>query len=1290
MYYIKADNILHEINGSTISATPPTPPTLPSFDMKAKIPRPVPTSYPVTSFLALARDNIFNIRLKLSFFRQHCSAFRHLRFRFSVWKLSKTKEQVKCIVQPRTLSSYHEFERIKFPPNHNKWICVSKSPKDSFLTIVVFCPSSIPSFQFFRNLSFARSEYELKSRQQTWRHQCKHALRLCKISPKRSETLRFLKFLDPKVVSKFEDRNSRQGYSNKYISPDDFLASLKACWPGICFHDDRVPIAWHYSTHFSFFDRPLDSLLFLNIPFQTVTHPENPYNVFDFLHFCWRQFLRYHIPLFILTSVRSLSFCSKLIAAFKREDKACILRLSKKMIFQNPANSITRPSPQRNAFIIFGARFVHATLENATNGSFDKAKLLRLVEWHPDVKLIPESSQVPNWEVVYGDVHRKVQKRNEMFESRQISNLNFLNSQIRKAFFVPFTPTETQTFKSSLASYEKEFHKLPFADIVSHFRLIGKNKESEFVTVPAATLQDWDLKNANKKRTSYKSKEMCPNCQSPGHSECPWLIPRAYLSNIYQQRLWDFVTTLETQDSGFCSYTKTAREMRADLQFLLKKRTQFWDRFSSFSGIDRKTLPTVNNRRYFRDRHDPKSGILNQIDLWWAAGCNRVSLASLIDGAPLFPNSSYKNQRLVQQRYAIDPQAFPLLQAQLSLDLQAHKIIPIPQEYSQICCNRFLVDWEEDTLRHLRVIFDARIFNYFLDYIKFRLPSFKDVMFRFGPDAKVFSVDLKSAYNQIPIMTASMRYCTFRIPSGNGDFKYFAYTSLPFGVSSAPRVFFTLIKDSILRFLHKNGWVEEGCAVAFLDDILIKVGGPETSNGEATSRMNAIIAFIGEMGFLLNGKGSQGVTTCIQWCGMYYDFTDFEIYPGENRFNNCMAALREILKAPSISVKKVESFQSKLGSWGTTSTKFKTAVCTECSSIVKYHKLQNPYLSPKDLDKSKKSSLVNISRLKYLLQIFLDILAFKSTKLALADPWGANTLVVASDASAVGLGITYRFGGQVHNLISIPFAQSDIKANLDSTLRELMGTQSAFLRLIDMIHNGDFPNISGCRYITDNKSTIHQLNSGKAGTPEVQNVLDHTLLLSDLINIPFSFHWSRRNSVFMQTADACSRIPNNKIFKMKYLRNAFFELTGLEISSPFSDNEIFTMDPFLTPSAVSVKLESWNPRTQPVCIIPYFQNTNLDNVLQVLAQFKGFGCIVAPSFYIHRCISALLRFPWKRIDGPFPVSKIGLEILYEFRRKLQSYKPLVFFFDFRIRSHLSAVCLGQRATKRSSDIEASL
>ena len=708
-YYVKADNILREFTGLS-SAQPPEKPARQVFDLKTKVPRPVPTDYPVTSLFTLAHEPRFNIRLKLSFFRQHCANFRHLSFRISVWKLNKTKEQVKCIVKPRTLSSFHDFERLKFPPNHNKWICVSKTLKASVLTIVLFCPSSIPSFQFSPKADFDRGEYDLRSRQRTWRHQCRHALRLCKISPKRTEALRFLQFLDPKLVSKFEDRNSRQGYSNKYISPDEFISCLKDCWPGICFHDDRVSITWHYSTHFSFFDRPLDSLLFLNIPFQTVTHPENPYTVFDFLHFCWRQFLIHHIPLFVLTSVRSLSFCSKLISSFKSADKACILRLSKKMIFQNPEQSITRPSPQHNAFIIFGARFVHATLENAPNGSFDKAKLLRLVEWHPDVKVIPESSKIPNWEAVYGDVHRKVHQRNKRFESRQISNLNFLTPEIRKAFFVPFTSAETQIFKTSLPAYEKEFHKFPFADIAAHFALIGKNKESEFVTVPASRLQEWDLLNSKKKHLSYRSEEMCPNCHSPGHSICPWLVPRALLSNPYQQKLWDFITTLETQDTGFCAYTKSAREMRADLQSLLTKRAQFWDKFSTFSGIDRQNLPCVNNRRYFRDRHDPKSGILNKLDLWWAAGCNRVSLASLIDGAPIFPNTTYTNQRLVQQRYAIDPQAFPLLQAQLSLDLQAHKIIPIPQEYSLICCNRFLVDWAEDTLRHLRVIFDARIF----------------------------------------------------------------------------------------------------------------------------------------------------------------------------------------------------------------------------------------------------------------------------------------------------------------------------------------------------------------------------------------------------------------------------------------------------------------------------------------------------------------------------------------------------------------------------------------------------
>ena len=1251
--------------GASDSLPPPPVPIQPN----GLIPNPVPATYNVTSLADFLSDKFPTIsaRLPLSFLKANFQLLLPFHVRFSSWSLARDKTQVCCFLKPVVLSSPKVFLRVGNYKKANTWVCVVKCKKS--IEIVQFTPSSSPPCSFPPS-SDKNSLFNARVQTQLRQHRLiRPALRLCKISMFRKSPEKHLGFFPRRLFGRFPDRHPVLGYSNKYSSPDKFLSTLQSCWPQLDLADDRVPLLWHYACQFSLFDRPIASFIFLNIPFQVRPHGENPYVVRDFLQFCWSQFLTHQIPFVVLTSALSIASCSKLVTEFKIRNQAAVINLTKAMKFQNPEGNIRKVSPAKNSLIVFGAQFCHVSLDNACNGDFNRDHLIRLVSWAPGLQFEPKSPVVDSWRRSYDKVHCEVVERNKRFESRRLSNLQDLSDEAKSAFFVDYTPQHKQAFRSSCAKYERAFQQSPHPDIQAQFQRLTRLKERDFVQVPAKTIKLWDAQNANKKRTTYKSGLLCRFCLSPGHLECPWLVPRAQLNSVYQQQLWDFIDgPLPLRNEVFCVEVKPARELCRELHRLLVRKLEFWELFSAHSGIPRNELPKTNDRVYARDLNVADSGILNKMDFWWAAGCNRVTLKCLIDGAPIFPNKTFPGHRYAQDKFPIDQTAHPILMSKIVDNLMYGYVLPIPQQFAQIVCNRFVIHYQEDARGKLRIIYDARILNHFLDYIKFRLPSWRDVMFKFGQDAKVFSIDLKSAYNQVPIMTASMPFCSFRVPCGK-SFKYYAYTSLPFGVSSAPRIFFSLVKDSIVRFLNSNGWVEQGCAVAFLDDLLIKVGDKSTSVQECRARMTVIVEFIAHLGFKLNQKGSQGVTTAIEWCGMMYDFTNFEIFPGKNRFENCMATLRNLMESPMVSLSTIETFGGQLASWGPLNTKFAQCLKAEASDLLSAHRLSSPHMDPVQYEKSKLSTFVCITRLKQMVTIFFDILSFKRTGLQVADPWGKKTLSISTDASDIALGVTYRFDGKVHELISIPFSRETIAKKLSSTHRELLGTESAFLHLLDRIRQGAFPAISGCRYVTDNRGTIDWLKSGKAPSIAVQSVLHHTLLLSDLINIPFSFHWSRRNEIPMQVADGCSRIASNKIFDLTYFHQGFFRKTRFEMAVPFTDKELFLMNSMIPPRVLQLKLKTWDPRAQPVALIPFFRNTNLANILQVMDQCEAFGLIIAPCFYLDSVLSRLIRCPWKAVSSvPFPIAELGIHVLGDFVYTLKSFKPRVFTFDFRKKS----------------------
>ena len=88
-------------------------------------------------------------------------------------------------------------------------------------------------------------------------------------------------------------------------------------------------------------------------------------------------------------------------------------------------------------------------------------------------------------------------------------------------------------------------------------------------------------------------------------------------------------------------------------------------------------------------------------------------------------------------------------------------------------------------------------------------------MLLFKPGEWMFSFDLKSGYHQVDIVPHHQKYLGFEWRG-----KYFVFTVLPFGLSTAPYVFTKLLRPSVQLWRGKGHK-----AILYLDDGICAVAG---------------------------------------------------------------------------------------------------------------------------------------------------------------------------------------------------------------------------------------------------------------------------------------------------------------------------------------------------------------------------------------------------------------------------------------------------------------------------------
>lgn len=133
-----------------------------------------------------------------------------------------------------------------------------------------------------------------------------------------------------------------------------------------------------------------------------------------------------------------------------------------------------------------------------------------------------------------------------------------------------------------------------------------------------------------------------------------------------------------------------------------------------------------------------------------------------------------------------------------------------------------------------RLILDLSILNKYVKTQHFKIDDWKIGLQFFSPDALLFSFDLKSGYHHIQIAPEHYKYLGFSWCI-EGKLRYFVFSVLPFGLSSAPFIFTKILKPLV------SHWRSCGILVAlYLDDGFIVVPRKQNSTDEHLQRATLV------------------------------------------------------------------------------------------------------------------------------------------------------------------------------------------------------------------------------------------------------------------------------------------------------------------------------------------------------------------------------------------------------------------------------------------------------------------
>ena len=170
-----------------------------------------------------------------------------------------------------------------------------------------------------------------------------------------------------------------------------------------------------------------------------------------------------------------------------------------------------------------------------------------------------------------------------------------------------------------------------------------------------------------------------------------------------------------------------------------------------------------------------------------------------------------------------------------------------------------------------RPVIDLSRLNTFLHVEKFKMETLESIRTSLVPGEWVSSIDLSDAYLHIPIHPNSRKYLRFCYKA-----QVFQFTSLPFGLATAPQVFTMIVKEVKLMALSRGLRIHQ-----YLDDWLIRSQSQEESQRDT----QAVVDLTQSLGWIINQEKSElKPTQVFSFVGYEYHLDSALVRPTHERW----------------------------------------------------------------------------------------------------------------------------------------------------------------------------------------------------------------------------------------------------------------------------------------------------------------------------------------------------------------------------------------------------------------------
>lgn len=447
-----------------------------------------------------------------------------------------------------------------------------------------------------------------------------------------------------------------------------------------------------------------------------------------------------------------------------------------------------------------------------------------------------------------------------------------------------------------------------------------------------------------------------------------------------------------------------------------------------------------------------------------------------------------------------------------------------------------------------RLILDLSVLNNYIKKEKIKFEDYKTALQYFNKNCFLVKFDLKSGYHHIDISKECQTFLGFQWKE-----KYYCFTVLPFGLSSAPFVFTKCLRSMVRYWRACNIRI-----VLYLDDGLVMAQTFE----ECQSISDFIQKSLEQAGLFINHKKSVfSPVQEIEWLGIIWNSIEFNISIPERRIKDVEETLsRFIDMLPHVSARCLAKVAGKIMS-------LHSVLGNICRLMTRFSYMEIVLRKSWDSRLNLKFQEKTIRELRFWLQ---NVRNYNIRKLADTGP---ECIIVYSDASNVAAAAcTVGVDESKFHLM-----WNEQEAQKSSTWREMRAIEQALF---------SFKNNLSCKsvkWFTDNQNCVKIFESGSMKL-ELQKLALSIFEFCKRHNISVNIQWIPRED--NEKADYLSKLIDYDDWGVSV---DFFQF----IDSKWGPH---TVDRFA--NANNKKLQRfnsvfWNPGTEAVnCFTQDWRNEN--------------------------------------------------------------------------------------------------